>query len=237
MLNVVDEFTREALTITVDRAIDADKLVAVLDRLAAERGGPPAFLRFDNGPEFIASAVADWCRFGGTRTVFIDPGSPWQNAWIESFSGRFRDEFLKRLALRHAAQSPGPHRGLAHRLQLQPTPHRPRRPHTPRVRPSLEQPTTSTRITAGPVNGDPSGSPPPRKPERAVVPLAGRLRAADGLRDNRDHHRPAPPVCEQVAGVSAPYRPVRHRAVSGQRLRSPPGTPGFSAPVRHMPNG
>ena len=51
-------------------------------------------MRFDNGPEFIAQAVADWCRFNGTASIFIDPGSPWQNAWIESFNGRFRDEFL-----------------------------------------------------------------------------------------------------------------------------------------------
>ena len=54
----------------------------------------PAFLRFDDGPEFIAHAVADWCRFNGVDTVFIDPGSPWQNAWIESFNGRLRDELL-----------------------------------------------------------------------------------------------------------------------------------------------
>ena len=64
-----------------------------LDRLAIQRGAP-AYVRFDNGPEFIAAAVADWCRFNGTDTIFIDPGSPWQNAWIESFSGRLRDEFL-----------------------------------------------------------------------------------------------------------------------------------------------
>jgi putative transposase len=51
-------------------------------------------VRFDNGPEFIAAAVADWCRFNDVATVFIDPGSPWQNAWIESFNGRLRDEFL-----------------------------------------------------------------------------------------------------------------------------------------------
>ena len=94
MLNVIDEFTREALAIDVDRSIDADGVVAVLDRLAAERGGAPAFVRFDNGPEFIAMAVADWCRFNACESVFIDPGSPWQNAWIESFNGRFRDEFL-----------------------------------------------------------------------------------------------------------------------------------------------
>jgi putative transposase len=67
--------------------------VTCLERLAAERGAP-IYVRFDHGPEFIARAVADWCRFRGTGTVFIDPGSPWQNAWIESFNGRMRDEFL-----------------------------------------------------------------------------------------------------------------------------------------------
>lgn len=60
MLNVIDEFTREALTITVDRSIDVDRVVAELDRLAASRG-VPAYVRFDNGPEFVAQAVHDWC--------------------------------------------------------------------------------------------------------------------------------------------------------------------------------
>ena len=94
MLNVIDEFTREALAIEVDRSIDADGVVNVLDRLALQRGGAPAFLRFDHGPEFVAHAVADWCRFHHNDSVFIDPGSPWQNAWIESFNGRLRDELL-----------------------------------------------------------------------------------------------------------------------------------------------
>ena len=93
ILNVLDEFTREALATDVERSIDADGVVACLERLAKERGAP-AHVRFDNGPEFIAYAVADWCRFNGTNTVFIDPGSPWQNAWIESFNGRMRDEHL-----------------------------------------------------------------------------------------------------------------------------------------------
>jgi putative transposase len=69
LLNIIDEFTREALAIEVDRSIDADKVVTVLDRLVAERGRPPAFLRFDNGPEFIAHAVADWSRFNGGHRV------------------------------------------------------------------------------------------------------------------------------------------------------------------------
>jgi putative transposase len=83
LLNVIDEFTCEALAIEVARRIDADGVVAVLDRLALERGGAPAFVCFDHGPEFIAHAVADWCRFNHTDSVFIDPGSPWQDAWID----------------------------------------------------------------------------------------------------------------------------------------------------------
>jgi len=93
LLNVIDEFTREALATDVERSIDADGVVACLERLAQARGAP-TYVRFDHGPEFIAYAVADWCRFNGTGTVFIDPGSPWQNAWIESFNGRLRDELL-----------------------------------------------------------------------------------------------------------------------------------------------
>jgi putative transposase len=93
LLNIVDEFTRECPAIVVERSIDADAVVATLDRVAFERGAP-TFVRFDNGPEFIANAVADWCRFNGVGSIFIDPGSPWQNAWIESFNGRLRDELL-----------------------------------------------------------------------------------------------------------------------------------------------
>src|SRR3569833_4033494 len=62
LLNVIDEFTREALAIEVDRCINADGVVAVLDQLAAARGAP-TYVRFDNGPEFVAHAVSDWCRF------------------------------------------------------------------------------------------------------------------------------------------------------------------------------
>ena len=93
MLNVIDEFTREALAIDVDRGIDADGVVDVLDRLVLQHGAPH-YVRFDNGPEFVAHAVSDWCRFNGAGSLFIYPGSPWQNAWIESFNGRLRDELL-----------------------------------------------------------------------------------------------------------------------------------------------
>ena len=93
VLNVVDEFTREALVMHVARSIDADTTVAVLERLVAERGAP-TFLRCDNGTELTSHALRDWCRFSRTGTAYIDPGSPWQNAYVESFNGKARDELL-----------------------------------------------------------------------------------------------------------------------------------------------
>jgi putative transposase len=94
LLNVVDEHTREALTIAVDRRIDADATVAVLDRLVVERGRPPRCIRMDNGPELTANALRDWCRFNQAGTSYIEPGSPWQNPYVESFGSRLRDELL-----------------------------------------------------------------------------------------------------------------------------------------------
>ena len=92
-LNVLDEFTREALAIEVDRSIDAEETVAVLKRLAAERGAP-ANLRADNGPELTAAVLREWCGRGEIGTVYIEPGSPWQNPYVESFNSRLRDELL-----------------------------------------------------------------------------------------------------------------------------------------------
>ncbi|MGH2881407.1 MAG: integrase core domain-containing protein, partial [Solirubrobacteraceae bacterium] len=94
LLHVVDEFTREALAIKCHRRIDADHTVDVLERLAIERGTAPSFVRCDNGPELTANALRDWCRFSRAGSAYIDPGSPWQNAYVESFGGRVRDELL-----------------------------------------------------------------------------------------------------------------------------------------------
>jgi putative transposase len=93
LLNIVDEFTREALAMHVARSIDADTTVKVLERLVAERGGPQQ-IRMDNGTELTSHALQDWCRFSHTGTAYIEPGSPWQNAYVESFNGRVRDELL-----------------------------------------------------------------------------------------------------------------------------------------------
>ena len=93
LLNIVDEHTREALAMHVDRRADADTVITILQRLTADRGAP-AHLRMDNGPELIAWALRDWCRFSGTGAVYIEPGSPWENPYVESFNGRVRDELL-----------------------------------------------------------------------------------------------------------------------------------------------
>lgn len=94
LLHVVDEHTREALAIQVERRIDADQTVSVLEGIVAQSGRSPELLRMDNGPELTASALRDWCRFGGSATSYIEPGSPWQNPFVESFASRVRDETL-----------------------------------------------------------------------------------------------------------------------------------------------
>jgi putative transposase len=91
--NIVDEYTREALTMRVGRHCTADDLLVELDRLV-DRYGPPASLRCDNGPELIAWALRDWCRMSRIGISYIEPGSPWENAYVESFNGRVRDELL-----------------------------------------------------------------------------------------------------------------------------------------------
>jgi len=92
-LNIIDEFTREALMIRVKRKLNSTDVVDALTDLFILRG-PPAFIRSDNGPEFVAQKVRDWIAAVGAKTAFIDPGSPWENGYCESFNARFRDELL-----------------------------------------------------------------------------------------------------------------------------------------------
>jgi putative transposase len=75
-------------------AIDADATVARLERLVIERGCAPEHIRCDNSPERTAKALRDWCRFSGAGSACIEPGSPWQNPYVESFGSRIRDELL-----------------------------------------------------------------------------------------------------------------------------------------------
>jgi len=93
MLNIIDEYTRECLCIKVGRKITAQDVQEELFDLIVEKGLPD-HIRSDNGPEFTAKAVREWLSKIGVKTMFIEPGSPWENGYIESFNGKFRDELL-----------------------------------------------------------------------------------------------------------------------------------------------
>jgi putative transposase len=95
ILNIIDEFTRECLRIKVNRKISSQDVIDELFNLFIFRG-IPEHIRSDNGPEFTARAVRKWLNRLGVKTLFIEPGSPWENGYIESFNGKLRDELLDR---------------------------------------------------------------------------------------------------------------------------------------------
>ncbi len=95
MLTVVDEYTRECHLIHVARHIRASHVLDQLFRLI-ERHGSPEYIRSDNGSEFIEKALQGWLRDAQIKTLYIDPGCPWQNGYIESFHSHFREECLDR---------------------------------------------------------------------------------------------------------------------------------------------
>ena len=93
MLKIIDEYTRECLSIYSGRNFTANDVVEALAKLFVVRG-TPQYIRSDNGPEFVAEIVRTWLYNGGVETLFIEPGSPWENGSIESFHGTLRDELL-----------------------------------------------------------------------------------------------------------------------------------------------
>jgi putative transposase len=95
ILNIIDEYTREWLAILVKKHITSQDVIDQLFQLIIFRG-IPEHLRSDNGPEFTAKAIRRWLSRVGVKTLFIEPGSPWENGYIESFNGKLRDELLNR---------------------------------------------------------------------------------------------------------------------------------------------
>ena len=93
MLNVIDEFTRECLAIRVSRKLKAHDVIDLLSDLFSLRR-VPGHIRFDNGPEFIAKAVRDWIAAVGSKTAYIEQGSPWENGYCKSVNARLRDALL-----------------------------------------------------------------------------------------------------------------------------------------------
>ena len=92
-LNILDEFSRECLAIRVKRKLNSTDVVDTLTDLFILRG-VPSFIRSDNGPEFIAEIVRNWIAAVEAKTAYIEPGSPWENGYCESFNARLRDELL-----------------------------------------------------------------------------------------------------------------------------------------------
>jgi len=95
ILTVIDEFTRECLALEVKRKLNSQDVLRVLARLFLEKG-VPEFIRSDNGGEFTAIVVREWLKGLKVETLFIQPGSPWENGYNESFNGKLQDELLKR---------------------------------------------------------------------------------------------------------------------------------------------
>lgn len=93
MLNLIDEFSRECLAIRIDRKLKSTDVIDVLSDLFILRGVPD-HIRSDNGPEFIAKAVREWITAAGAKTAYIEPGSPWEIGYCESFNSKLRDELL-----------------------------------------------------------------------------------------------------------------------------------------------
>ena len=95
LLTVIDEYTRECLAIRTERRIRSIDVIATLADLMVTRG-VPGHIRSDNGPEFTSRAVREWLGNVGAKTLYIEPGSPWENGYVESFNGKLRDELLDR---------------------------------------------------------------------------------------------------------------------------------------------
>jgi len=121
-LSIVDEYTRECLALEVGRGMTADGVIDVLAELFAVRG-VPKHIRSDNGPEFIAKAIRRWLSHAGVQTLYVEPGSPWENGYAESFHSRLRDELLAREEFANLAEARA--LGAAWRLE-----YNHRRPHS-----------------------------------------------------------------------------------------------------------
>lgn len=127
-LTIVDDHSRLSPAVEVDTSLSGVRVARVLDRAVLEHGLPETIVS-DNGPEFISKALDRWAYDRGVKLHFIEPGKPTQNAYVESFNGRFREEMPRRELVRQPRRCPRENRALAARLQLGPATQFPWRPH------------------------------------------------------------------------------------------------------------
>jgi putative transposase len=183
LLHVVDEFTREALAIDCRRRIDAERTVTVLDRLVAERGSTPGFVRCDNGPEMTANALRDWCRFSGGRQRLYRAGV----AVAEPLRRELRVPHPRRAAQRRAVllppRSTGPRRGLAPGLQPPPPALRARDDDPGRVRRQFPSATATATATAAGEEAEGRGrlTSTTQRPTRRIIPTVQRQNPAEDI--------------------------------------------------------
>jgi len=163
---LVDEYTRECLALEVGRSMKADAVLEVLRRVTKARGARP-HIRSDNGPEFIAKAIRGWMAESAMETLYIEPGSPWENGYSESFNSKVRDELLNAeefVSLLEARVLAGdwkrnynedrPHSSLGYRTPSEIAAQAPRANRAARSRPEGPAVTVSPTLTAtGPQNG------------------------------------------------------------------------------------
>jgi transposase InsO family protein len=141
----------------IGRTCTADDVVAIIERLVATRGAAPEHLRKDNGPELIAWALRDWCRIHATTTSYIEPGSPWENPFVESFNGRARDELLNIEEFSTLLEAQVVIGAWRVEYNTSPTPLVSRRAHPRRVRRAVDRQSISAPMTTGPLTGTPAG--------------------------------------------------------------------------------
>ena len=115
ILTIIDEHTRECLAMVVKRSITSRDVLDRLYMLLLVRG-VPEHIRSDNGPEFTSRAVRGWLSNLGVKAMFIEPGNPWENGYVESFDGKLRDELLNRAVIQHPDRSPDTNRAVEKRI-------------------------------------------------------------------------------------------------------------------------
>ena len=190
-LPICDEFSRELVALEVERRMESKDVIRILEAAVTERGGAPEFIRSDNGPEFVALAVQEWIARRGFKTLYIQPGSPWQNAYSESFNSRFRDEFLNREAFASVLEAKV--LGQQHRQW-----HNHERPHS-----SLDYQTPS-EYAAQQANRTAGGCAPPNPAPLAAAGVRGELGATAPAQtrtlNSTNHQRKLSEQADQTSG-------------------------------------
>jgi putative transposase len=161
-LSIIDEYTRECLALEVDRGITSEKAIDVLADLFRIRG-VPKHIRCDNGPEFIAKALRRWLAQAGVETLYVEPGSPWENGYVESFHSRLRDELTNREEFMNLAEA----RHLADAWRLE---YNHRRPHS-----SLDYQTPAEFATGCAASVSVAALPPLQQHSRNPLPVTQSL--------------------------------------------------------------